>query len=282
MLRRGSGIGASRRTVLQRALRQRARSASSPGPSSSQRSISSSTPTPPGRTARDVAHEPRFDVQHPHRAGSVPVGTSPASSLTNLNQSDHDDVQPYAVTCAVSISRSEPVARQRLVSIGQEAVPCGHARRRPGAAPARCADGTNRRPPRARRPAAHRARTRRAASAPRSAIRRALDGLEQDGLVVRHVGRGTFLADAAPRRRRRARPTPARPRSCRSGCCSNPRSPRWPPGSPIRPISTASTDCLNRGGASPDYDGVRGLGLRAPPRDRPGRAQRPALTCSTP
>jgi len=33
-------------------------------------------------------------------------------------------------------------------------------------------------------------------SAPRSAIRRALDTLERDGLVVRHVGRGTFLTDA--------------------------------------------------------------------------------------
>lgn len=31
--------------------------------------------------------------------------------------------------------------------------------------------------------------------APRSAVRRALDALEQDGIVVRHVGRGTFLAD---------------------------------------------------------------------------------------
>jgi GntR family transcriptional regulator, uxu operon transcriptional repressor len=33
-------------------------------------------------------------------------------------------------------------------------------------------------------------------AAPRSAIRRALDALERDGLVVRHVGRGTFLSDA--------------------------------------------------------------------------------------
>jgi DNA-binding FadR family transcriptional regulator len=32
--------------------------------------------------------------------------------------------------------------------------------------------------------------------APRSAVRQALDALEQDGIVVRHVGRGTFLADA--------------------------------------------------------------------------------------
>lgn len=34
-------------------------------------------------------------------------------------------------------------------------------------------------------------------AAPRSAIRRALEILERDGLVVRHVGRGTFLTDAA-------------------------------------------------------------------------------------
>ncbi|MFD4510652.1 FadR/GntR family transcriptional regulator [Streptomyces sp. NPDC058457] len=34
-------------------------------------------------------------------------------------------------------------------------------------------------------------------AAPRSAVRRALDVLEQEGLVVRHVGRGTFLTEAA-------------------------------------------------------------------------------------
>lgn len=34
-------------------------------------------------------------------------------------------------------------------------------------------------------------------SAPRSAIRRALEAIERDGLVVRHVGRGTFLTDMA-------------------------------------------------------------------------------------
>lgn len=33
--------------------------------------------------------------------------------------------------------------------------------------------------------------------APRSAVRRALESLERDGLVVRHVGRGTFLTEAA-------------------------------------------------------------------------------------
>jgi DNA-binding FadR family transcriptional regulator len=34
-------------------------------------------------------------------------------------------------------------------------------------------------------------------AAPRSAIRRALDVLERDGMVVRHVGRGTFVTEAA-------------------------------------------------------------------------------------
>lgn len=33
-------------------------------------------------------------------------------------------------------------------------------------------------------------------AAPRSSVRRALEELERDGLVVRHVGRGTFLTDA--------------------------------------------------------------------------------------
>lgn len=43
-------------------------------------------------------------------------------------------------------------------------------------------------------------------AAPRSAIRRALDGLEGDGLIVRHVGRGTFLTEAADHHFRGAPP----------------------------------------------------------------------------
>jgi DNA-binding FadR family transcriptional regulator len=34
-------------------------------------------------------------------------------------------------------------------------------------------------------------------SAPRGAIRRALEVLERDGVIIRHVGRGTFLTEAA-------------------------------------------------------------------------------------
>ena len=35
---------------------------------------------------------------------------------------------------------------------------------------------------------------------PRSAVRRALESLESDGLITRHVGRGTFLTEAASHR----------------------------------------------------------------------------------
>jgi DNA-binding FadR family transcriptional regulator len=35
-------------------------------------------------------------------------------------------------------------------------------------------------------------------AAPRSAVRRALNTLEGEGLITRHVGRGTYLTDAAP------------------------------------------------------------------------------------
>jgi DNA-binding FadR family transcriptional regulator len=37
-------------------------------------------------------------------------------------------------------------------------------------------------------------------SAPRSAVRRALETLEHEGLITRHVGRGTFLTEAATRK----------------------------------------------------------------------------------
>jgi DNA-binding GntR family transcriptional regulator len=47
-------------------------------------------------------------------------------------------------------------------------------------------------------------------SAPRGAVRRALEILEDEGLVVRQVGRGTFLTDAVP-----DPADTAPPRSCR-------------------------------------------------------------------
>ena len=90
---------------------------------------------------------------------------------------------------------------------------------------------------------------------PRSAIRRALDGLEQDGLIVRHVGRGTFLA-----------PT-LHPAAATAPADTSPaeimqvRLLLEPQIAPLAARFANQTDleriahCLNRGGATPDYDG---------------------------
>jgi DNA-binding FadR family transcriptional regulator len=90
--------------------------------------------------------------------------------------------------------------------------------------------------------------------APRSAIRRALDGLEQDGVVVRHVGRGTFLA-----------PT-LHPAAATAPADTSPaeimqvRMLLEPQIAPLAARSANQSDldrikqCLNRGGAAHDYD----------------------------
>ena len=91
--------------------------------------------------------------------------------------------------------------------------------------------------------------------APRSAIRRALDGLEQDGLVVRHVGRGTFLAQTL------------HPAAATAPADTSPaeimqvRMLLEPQIAPLAARSANQSDldrithCLNRGGATADYDG---------------------------
>ena len=77
-------------------------------------------------------------------------------------------------------------------------------------------------------------------TAPRSEIRRALAGLERDGLITRHVGCGTFLAETATRQFNGAPPDTSPAEFCRSGSLSSPPSPRSPPGPPTRPTWTAS------------------------------------------
>ncbi|WP_214366728.1 FadR/GntR family transcriptional regulator [Pseudonocardia sp. H11422] len=92
-------------------------------------------------------------------------------------------------------------------------------------------------------------------AAPRSAVRRALAALERDGLVVRHVGRGTFVtgttthsADGAP-----ADTSPAEIMQVR--LLIEPQVAFLA----ARVATQADMDrivhCLDRGGASDDYEG---------------------------
>ncbi len=92
-------------------------------------------------------------------------------------------------------------------------------------------------------------------AAPRSAIRRALDTLERDGLVVRHVGRGTFLTEAV------LRPSDGAPADTSPAEIMQVRLVLEPPVAALaaRVANQADLDrishCLTRGGASDDFEG---------------------------
>ena len=92
-------------------------------------------------------------------------------------------------------------------------------------------------------------------AAPRSAIRRALDTLERDGLVVRHVGRGTFLTEAV------FRPSDGAPADTSPAEIMQVRLVLEPPVAALaaRVANQADLDrishCLTRGGASDDFEG---------------------------
>jgi DNA-binding FadR family transcriptional regulator len=91
-------------------------------------------------------------------------------------------------------------------------------------------------------------------SAPRSAIRRALDALEEEGLVVRQVGRGTFLSEAALRRNGGA------PADCSPAEIMQARLVFEPPVAALaaRAANQADldriTNCLKAGDTAPDYE----------------------------
>jgi DNA-binding FadR family transcriptional regulator len=90
---------------------------------------------------------------------------------------------------------------------------------------------------------------------PRSAIRRALDGLEQDGMIVRYVGRGTFLAPTLHAAAATAPPDTSPAEIMQVRLLLEPQI------APLAARFANQTDldriehCLNRGGATPDYDG---------------------------
>ncbi|MFI0446345.1 FadR/GntR family transcriptional regulator [Actinomadura sp. 6N118] len=90
-------------------------------------------------------------------------------------------------------------------------------------------------------------------AAPRNAIRRALETLEQEGLIVRQVGRGTFLTDAT------APPTEAAPADTSPTEIMQVRLLIEPPVAALaaRVATQADLDriahCLDRGGRSDGY-----------------------------
>jgi|SRR5450755_2037829 DNA-binding FadR family transcriptional regulator len=91
-------------------------------------------------------------------------------------------------------------------------------------------------------------------SAPRSAIRQALNCLERDGLVIRQVGRGTFLTDTA------AQQAAGAPRNTSPSEIMHVRL-LLEPGvaATVARVATSAdleriTECLDRGGASRDFE----------------------------
>ena len=92
-------------------------------------------------------------------------------------------------------------------------------------------------------------------AAPRSAIRRALDSLERDGLIVRHVGRGTFLVDQVLAGSDGAPPDTSPSEIMQARLAIEP-----PVAAIAARVATQAdidriTDCLHHGGASDDFEG---------------------------
>lgn len=90
-------------------------------------------------------------------------------------------------------------------------------------------------------------------AAPRSAIRRAMARLEEDGMVIRHVGRGTFLSENAHPEGAPADSSPASIMQARLVI--------EPPVSAVAARTATGADleriehCLAEGGASDDFEG---------------------------
>ena len=110
--------------------------------------------------------------------------------------------------------------------------------------------------------AADRARLVHQLAAPRSAVRRALESLERDGLIIRHVGRGTFLVDPAPPGADSAPPDTSPSEIMQARLAIEP-----PVAALAARVATQADidrigECLRRGGASDDFEGFEGWDAR--------------------
>lgn len=95
-------------------------------------------------------------------------------------------------------------------------------------------------------------------AAPRSAIRRALDVLERDGVVIRHVGRGTFLTDTAPAPGEGAPPDTSPAEIMQVRQLLEPQVAALAARVATQADLDRITDCLDRGGATEDFEGFEG------------------------
>src|SRR6478735_7052910 len=99
-------------------------------------------------------------------------------------------------------------------------------------------------------------------SAPRSAVRRALEALEHEGLITRHVGRGTFLTDAVTHK------VDGAPADTSPAEIMQVRLLLEPQGATLaaRMATQADLDritaCLEAGGASDDFEGFESWDAR--------------------
>jgi DNA-binding FadR family transcriptional regulator len=93
---------------------------------------------------------------------------------------------------------------------------------------------------------------------PRGAIRRALEVLERDGVVIRHVGRGTFLTDSAPGRVEGAPPDTSPAEIMQVRQLLEPQVAALAARVATQADLDRITECLGRGGASEDFESFEG------------------------
>ncbi|MDT7553316.1 MAG: GntR family transcriptional regulator, uxu operon transcriptional repressor [Pseudonocardiales bacterium] len=92
-------------------------------------------------------------------------------------------------------------------------------------------------------------------AAPRGAIRQALEVLERDGMIVRHVGRGTFLTDAAVQRVEGAPADTSPAEIMQVRLLLEPQVATLAARVATQADLDRITECLDAGGAAEDFEG---------------------------
>ena len=99
-------------------------------------------------------------------------------------------------------------------------------------------------------------------AAPRSAVRRALETLEHEGLITRHVGRGTFLTEAATRKVDGAPADTSPAEIMQVRLLLEPQVATLAARVATQADLDRITECLDAGGASDDFEGFEAWDAR--------------------